>query len=179
MNPDLQELKENIEQYAKKTNQEVWFYPEYKNVLGFSGMQDIILLGLNPSSGMFPSTKDKLFYNLLKEKGLEEIHITDLIKVRAKNKHVSELITNDNLMKEQINFLLDELDIIKPKIIISIGGQCDTLLKQHLPKIEKLCRVMQIMHYSYRYKSTEEVFNKISKQFDEIKEVYSSLSKNL
>ena len=49
MDYDLQELKESVEKYAKGINQKAWFYPKYEGVKGFSGMQDIILLGLNPS----------------------------------------------------------------------------------------------------------------------------------
>lgn len=177
MDYDLQELKENIEKYAKETNQEVWFYPEYEGVRGFSGTQDIILLGLNPSSGIFPSEKDKLLYKLLKEKGLEFIHITDFVKVRAKNKYVIDLITNSNLMKKQSDFFSDELNIIKPKIIITMGIQCNNLLRQYFPKIESLCKVFQINHYGYRFKSTKELFDGISKQLNEVKKEYESLCK--
>jgi len=81
MDADLEELKEQIEMYAKEIKQEAWFYPEYEGVKGFSGIQDIIFLGLNPSSGVFPSEKDRVFYKLLKEKGLEYSHLTDLIKM--------------------------------------------------------------------------------------------------
>ena len=172
MDTDLQELKENIENYAKGTSQEVWFYPEYEGVKGFSGMQNIILLGLNPSSGTFPSSKDKLLYDLLKQKGLEFIHITDFIKVRAKNKHVTNLIVNDELMKKQVDFFSDEMNIIKPKIIITMGYQCDNLLKQYFPKIDKICKVYVIKHYGYRFKSVEKVFEEISQQLDKIKEEY-------
>jgi len=177
MDYDLEELKENIERYAKEINQEAWFYPEYGGVMGFSGTKDIIFLGLNPSSGTFPSKKDKLLYGLLKEKGLEYIHITDFIKIRAKNKHVSNLITNSDLMKKQSDFFSDELFIIKPKIIITIGGQCNNLLKQYFPKIDKCYKVFQIKHYSYRYQSVESLFKEISVQLDEIKKEYKILSK--
>ncbi len=177
MDSDLQELKENIERYAKEINQEAWFYPKYNGVMGFSGTQDIIILGLNPSSGKFPSEKDKLFYNLLKEKGLEYIHLTDFIKIRAKNKQVVNLITNSELMKKQSDFFSDELFIIKPKIIITIGGQCDNLLKQYFNNIDKSYKVFQIKHYSYRYQSVESLFKEISVQLDEIKKEYKSLNK--
>jgi len=181
---ELEELREKILNYAKETNQEVWFYPEYKGVKGFLGTQDIILLGLNPSSGIFPSKKDELLYRLLKERGLEYIHITDLIKVRAKNKHVTDLLANSLLMKKQTEFFSDELNIIKPKIIITMGSQCDSLLKQFFRDIDKSYKVIQIIHYGYnwfhdssKYKSTKDVFDKISKQLDKIKEEYKSLSK--
>ena len=177
MDYDLKELKENIEQYAKEINQEAWFYPEYEGVMGFWGTQDIIFLGLNPSSGTFPSENDKLLYKLLKEKGFEYAHITDLIKIRAKNKGVTNLITNSELMKKQYDFFSDEINIIKPKIIITMGLQCYGLLKQGFPKIEPICKIRQIKHYSFRYQKKEEVFNEISGQLDKIKEEYKNLCK--
>jgi len=171
----LEGLKENIIEYAKETNKEVWFYPEYHEVKGFLGEQDIILLGLNPSSGIFPSEKDKLLYNLLKEKGLNQIHITDLIKVRAKNESVINLLTNTELMKEQINFFSDELLIINPKVIITMGVQCDNLLKQYFPKIDSIYKIFNIKHYSFRYQKREEVFKEISESLDKIKEEYQKI----
>ncbi len=182
---DLKELKDNMENYARETNQEVWFFPEYEGVEGFSGMKDIIILGLNPSIGsIFPTKKDKLFYNLLKEKDLEYAHITDLIKVKAKNKYVTSLITNQDLMKKQTDFFSDELYIIKPKIIVTIGIQCNNLLKQYFPKINEKYKIIRIMHYGFnrfhessKYKSTEDVFDKISKQLDEVKKEYNLLCK--
>jgi len=177
MDSDLQELKNNIEEYANSISHEAWFYPEYNGVMGFSGTKDIILLGLNPSSGTFPSVKDKLFYNLLKEKGLESIHLTDFIKIRAKNKHVIDLITNQDLMKKQSDFFSDELSIIRPKIIITIGGQCDNLLKQYFHNIEGSYKLFQIKHYSYRYQSVESLFKEISNQLDEIKKEYEKIKR--
>ena len=177
MDYDLQELKKNIEEYANSINREAWFYPEYEEVLGFSGTQEIIFLGLNPSSGIFPSKRDKLFYNLLKNKGFEFAHITDFIKIRAENKHITDLVVNLELMKKQTDFFSDELNIIKPKIIITMGSRCDNLLKQYFPKIDKDYNLFQIKHYSYRYQSEESLFKEISNQIDKIKEYYQGLSK--
>ena len=106
---DLENTQRIITEKSEKIGKEAWFYPEYKGVKGFLGEQDIFLMGLNPSSGIFPSHKDKLLYSLLKEKELENIHITDLIKTRALNLGVAELITNPKFMKQQINFLKNEI----------------------------------------------------------------------
>lgn len=179
---NLEDIKKIIIEESEKVGKEVWFYPEYRGVKGFVGEQDIFLMGLNPSSGTFPSHKDKLLYNLLREKDLENIHITDLIKTRAKNSGVSKLITNTEFMKQQINFLKNEIDILKPKIIICMGSQSKNLLKYYAPEIFKHCKIVQILHYGFNrfhatspYKSAEEVMNKISKQLDEINKEYKIL----
>ena len=155
MKEELEGLKKFIEANAKQNGQEAWFYPKYNRVKGFFGTQDIILLGLNPSSGIFPSEKDILFYDLLKKKGLANVHITDLIKIRAKNKEVEELLSDKKLMKKQIRFFEVELFLIKPKIIITIGLQCNNLLKQYFPKIDSTYIIKNIKHYSFRYQKRE------------------------
>ncbi len=162
----LMQLKEEILEYAKKTKLEAWFYPEYQGVKGFFGTQKIILLGLNPSSGTFPSKKDKMLYNLLIEKKLKNVHITDLIKVRAKNKEVPDILKNKDLIMEQIYFLQKEIAILNPKIIIPMGVKCEELLKENFPDLN--CKIERIKHYGYRYQNQEDVFKEISESLDEI-----------
>ena len=85
-------------------------------------------------------------------------------------------------MRNQTNFFSDELFIIKPKIIITMGIKCDNLLKQYFPKINETYKVVQILHYGHNwfhgtsaYKSTKDVFDKISKQLSVVKEEYNIL----
>ena len=170
---DLRNLQIKIMGSATHKGFEVWFYPEYNGVKGFLGIQDIILLGLNPSSGTFPSQKDKKLYALLKEKRLENIHITDFIKVRAKNTQVSDLLRNTTLISEQVAFLKKEIAIIKPKIIILLGMRCEQLLKEYIPGVT--CKVVRIKHYGYRYQPQEEVFKEISESLDKIIEIYRTM----
>ena len=202
MNLELDKLREDIKNYEKETNLdienendkvEVWFYPDVTNpqsegyselknteVKGFSGTQDIILLGLNPSSGTFPSFEDKLLYKLLREKGIENIHVSDFVKVRAKNKEVTKkLFDNEFLMKKQAEFFQREIEILKPKIIIPMGKKCKTLLKKYLPEIKKKYKIIGVLHYGnnhigkkFYYKSKDEYFHKISQQLDKITEEY-------
>ena len=84
-----------------------------------------------------------------------------------------ELITNTNLMKKQSQFFSDELHIIKPKIIITMGIRCDNLLKQYFPKIDLIYKIFQIKHYGYRFQPVESLFDEISNNLDEIKKEYS------
>lgn len=160
---------------AKASKQNVWFYPKYDGIKAFYGTKDIILLGLNPSSGKFPSKRDKYFYSLLKEKEFDNIHLTDLIKIRAKNKDVTALLSDKVLIKKQIDFFLNELLIIRPKIIITIGNQCYNLLKQYIPDISLKSKIFKIKHYSFRYQKIEDVFSEISEDFNKIIEEYKAL----
>src|SRR3989344_3901969 len=172
---ELVKLKEEITEYAKNNKLEAWFYPEYSGVKGFWGTQDIFLVGLNPSSGTFPSKKDKRLYALLKDKNLENIHITDFIKVRAKNNEVQDLLKNKDLIKEQVNFFKKEMSILNPKIIIPMGHLCEKLLKEHFPKLNS--KIIRIKHYGFRYQrgGQENVFKEISESLNLIKESYKNL----
>jgi uracil-DNA glycosylase len=165
----LKSLKSDIEKNAKNNNLEAWFYPEYKGIKGFLGTQDIFLVGLNPSTGTFPSKKDERLYKLLKEKELANIHITDFIKVRAKNSEIPNRLEDKYLIKKQVEFLRQEIEILKPKIIIPMGSKCEELIKVY---VKPTCRIISIWHYGYRFKSQDVVFDNISKSLDNIKEIY-------
>lgn len=156
---NLQEIKEKILEEYQNSNMEPWFYPEYEEVKGFNGESEIFLLGLNPSSGQFPSKRDKKLYSLLKKLGLKNIHITDFIKVRAKNKEVPNLLKNKNLLQKNADFLKKEIEILKPKIIITMGYQCQELLNQYFE--EQSFLVKRIKHYGFRYQKEEDIFKEI------------------
>jgi uracil-DNA glycosylase len=166
-------LKSEIEQDAKNNNYEAWFYPEYSGVNGFSGTQDIFLVGLNPSSGTFPSKRDKQLYSLLKEKELQNVHITDFIKIRAKNNQINEVLNNSKLIKNQAQFFKKEIDILNPKLLITMGYKCDELIKQNISFSNSF--IKKIKHYSFRFQSEDIVFKEISNSLDETKEIYFNL----
>ncbi len=156
-----------IEKYFIDEWKEVWFFPEYENVKGFSGIQDIIFLGLNPSYGHFPSQYDKFFYRELRKNAFENAHITDLIKIKAPNKKINELIENGRILKEQMEFLMREIKIIHPKIIVTLGKKCDNIFRENF-KNSKI-KIIKIRHYSsIRFPRNKELFSK------ELKEVRNS-----
>jgi len=102
-----------------------------KQVKGFLGTQDIIFLGLNPSLGHFPSKYDKFFYEELRKNGFKNAHITDLIKIKAPNKKINELLKNEKVLKEQLGFLIEEIKIIKPRIIVVLGKKCEEVFSKN------------------------------------------------
>lgn len=162
----LKELMKKIKAQHKEKNLEVWFYPEYEGVKGFLGTQDIILLGLNPSSGAFPSKNDKKLYSLLKEHGLENIHISDFFKVRTKNKDVRiNILENKELIDKEVKFLKEELDIVKPRVILAMGHKCKELMAIYFPHLKD--KTERMIHYSFRFRNKEEIFNEISDKLAE------------
>lgn len=124
---------------------DTWFFPEYKGVKGYLGTQNIIFIGLNPSYGQFPDKYCEFFYEQLKQNGFQNAHITDIVKIRQKNRSVNDLFTDKDVMKEQIDFLIKEFEIIKPKITIALGNRCYYELKKYF---DRDLNIVKIRHYS-------------------------------
>lgn len=103
---------------------------EYKKVKGFLGTQDIMFLGLNPSYSHFPSNYDEYFYLQLRNNNFEDAHLTDLLKKRATKEEVDRLLENEKVVNEQIDFLIKEIEIIAPKMIVALGNRCFNTLKK-------------------------------------------------
>ena len=80
-------------------------------------------------------------------------------------------------MKKQADFFSDELRVIKPKVIITMGDQCDNLLKQYFKKIDKFYKIIQIKHPGRVRFEGYKVFDEISNQFDDVKKIYEGLGK--
>lgn len=155
----LKELrKEVIDKYFVGAWREVWFFPKYKEVNGYMGTGDIFFVGLNPSSGRFPSKQDDMFYDELKNNNLNNAHITDLIKLRATDKNLQEIIDDIPIFNDQIETLRREIDILNPKLIVALGRKCEKHLKdkfKHLPDSQ----IKYLRHYcTCRYPKNIEHF---------------------
>lgn len=136
MNESMKSKQEQLEKLRRriidrvfiKQWKEVWFFPEYKEVKGWLGTEDVIFVGSNPSSNYFPTKYDDFFYNQLKNNGFKNAHLTDLIKTKAANKNF-EQVFQDNII-EQIKFFQEEIEIIKPKLIAIMGHKCKDKLRE-------------------------------------------------
>jgi hypothetical protein len=156
-------LKEEIiDKYGKE---KTWFFPEYGGVKGFLGEQDIMFVGLNPSTGNFPSIYDKLFYDRLRENKLENAHITDIVKIRIPNKNVREAIENQEFLNEHLDYLNKEIKIISPKEIIAMGNECHKILKENCNR-----EIIKIYHYHYAKRFNKE--KEYALQMKKVKELY-------
>ena len=169
--------KRIIDKYYTAQWKEVWFFPSDNEVKGFSGTQNIIFLGLNPSMGHFPSKADKLLYEQLKKNGFQNAHLTDFIKTRLPNKKNNKL--EDSLdFKEQCSFLEKEIRIISPKMIVFLGEKVQRLflfkLKDRYPDIT----TDKIPHYAYRWAKRNKFKAKFSREMKRIKNRYKIILKD-
>jgi hypothetical protein len=120
-----------------------FFFPEHNNVKGFMGTGDIFFVGQKPSTGKFPTNKDKLFYRLLGKYGFANAHITDLIKTRGKT--VAQMAKDE--LESNWSVFKKEIKILKPILIVAIGND----VYDNLKSLIKKSILIKIMHYSYRY----------------------------
>lgn len=130
-----------------------WFFPEHNGVKGYLGTARLILAAINPSYGQFPSKPVSFFYDCLSEFGLQNVHITDIIKSRLSNSQLVELRRNEELynevLKKNINWLKQEIKIIDKDLnvrIVGIGKEAHDILKKYFK--EKVAD-MWLHHYAW------------------------------
>ena len=143
-----------VEQLFVDRWREVWFFPAKFGVKGWQGTAPIMFIGLNPSGGgHFPSQADHLFYKCLAKNGFWNAHLTDVHKVRATAQEVPQIQRDSILLRLNRNYLLKEVGILQPRLVVALGKTTHDLLKDWLPDIPKE-RLLRIPHYSWacRYK---------------------------
>ena len=130
-----------------------WFYPpdEELQIEGFFGTGKVMFIAERPSTraGRIPSLIDQKFYEILKKNGLGDSHLTDLIKCRGTVKESKNNKDWTTRVENCFPFLLDEIKILKPEIIVAVGRTVENELKRR--GITEKFRVQWIPHYSYAF----------------------------
>src|SRR3989339_1803086 len=162
MKKEIRKLEDLKKKIIRETKEEVWFYSEeyeeYKapalkhGTKGWFGTQNIFFIGSNPSknpSKYSPSVN--FFFKELKANKFRNAHLTDLVKVRAKNDEASRVIEEN--LKKQKKYLDKEIETLKPKLIVVMGNRC----KEFIGMLGyKNCYFMT--HYSVRFPKQKEKF---------------------
>lgn len=135
---------------------EVWFFPSWDGVKGWQGTDRIMFVGLNPSGGgHFPSRADRGFYNQLRSRGFTNAHLTDVVKVKATGREVSAVLQNKALMHLNRRYICEEVEILRPHLVVALGRKTHSLLRQWLPEVPGE-RVILLHHYSWAYRYRHE-----------------------
>jgi uracil-DNA glycosylase family 4 len=119
-----------------------WLFPTRDSVKGFMGTGPVMFVGERPSTGNFGGTADRLLYSLLERYNAANAHLTDVIKSRGK---VGEPYPEDIAPHRRI--FDREIEIIKPRLIITFGQKVYDLLQFSLAGSG--IKVRQVWHYSY------------------------------
>lgn len=157
-----------IDRVFKDRWQDVWFFPRYKEVKGYLGTQRIIFLSVNPSTGTFPSEADKRYYDELAKNGFANAHLTDVFKQRSKD--WKELDADADTKREARRFLLAEIDIIKPRLIVLVGKKYEKLYSGMLRGVK--VDTVAIDHYAFRYGSERELKRRLGREIRRVKDKY-------
>ena len=160
-----------IDKIFKACWEDVWFFPGYKGVKGYLGTQDIIFLAINPSTGVFPSWADEQYYRQLKKQKFTNAHLTDVFKQRAKS--WKELAKNKKIKYEAKIFLLEEIKIIKPKLIVLVGKGYKEFYEEILRGIN--VKKFPIMHYAFRYGTKKRLRAKIRREIEKVRDQYDKI----
>jgi uracil-DNA glycosylase len=128
---------------------EVWFFPRLAAVQGWQGTLDIMFIGLNPSLGHFPSAGDQLLYRHLARNGFARAHLTDVIKERAAGLAVSRIERDAERMRRYRRYLLAEIAIIRPRLIVAMGDRARDILTKCWLRSDP--RLRHLPHYAARF----------------------------
>jgi len=110
----------------------------------------------------FPTKKVKLFYKLIEKYGFKDAHITDLVKCRRKAKEPM-----DKMIQNCLHFLEQEIEILKPKLIVAVGKKVKRILEKKFANKE--IEIVYITHYAYRGKDRNK---RLRKDFRRLREKY-------
>lgn|GEM_PF-1159560 len=145
---------------------EVWFFPRNSTVKGWQGTAPIMFVGLNPSTGNFPSKADRFFYQYLAKHKFNSAHLTDVYKIRALNDGVASMLQKRRLQLLNREYLRQEIAIVRPRLIVAMGKTAHNLLSEWFPNEQ----LDLIRHYSWavRYnqkKTFAEDMRRVSKSY--------------
>lgn len=101
---------------------EPWPYPSTDGISGWYGTGPVMFVTYVPATGrVWAGTPTDFFYRAIRANGLEESHITDLIKVRAKTEDADALFGDAGLVAKSRGYLLREIQIVQPQVIVVVG----------------------------------------------------------
>ena len=148
----------------------VWFFESMGRVKGFLGTSRIMFIAPKPSTGTFPSDNDKLFYELLEKHDLQDAHITDWVKCRGRSGS-----QKDAEFANCLDFLLVEKKIVKPLIIVGVGGETYERIQKDEQLREGVHCLEYCTHYSARYRTREWIRRELDRDLERISKMYRSI----
>lgn len=146
-------------------NEDPWFFPpnEEIGVMGFFGTGKTFIVCERPSTrGNIPSPADLSFYELLRNYGFENAHITDLVKCRG---YAGGLF--DEELENCLPYLEKEIEILKPNLIIAVGNSAYDVMTEHL-RLGSI-HLEKVTHYSYAFR-----YNKAERIEEELRNISQS-----
>jgi hypothetical protein len=113
------ELLQQLQQRITTEIKDAWLFPQRRAVSGFLGTLPLVIVGWRPSLSPFPDTgANRLFYDILTEYGIENAHLTNVVKSRGRT---GEPDPEDFVLHEEI--FRRELEIVSGlHDVVPLGG---------------------------------------------------------
>lgn len=131
---------------------DVWFFPRLNGVKGWQGTGDVFFVGAAPNFGRFPTEADKFLYDQLLANGFGDAHMADILKTRARNEDVDDLLRDANLMRRYQEYFQRELEILRPRLVVAFGSKTESVLKNWQAHGIPVPQVTRIWHYVYPFR---------------------------
>lgn len=151
---------------------EVWFFPPLDGVKGWQGEQDIMFVGLNPSTGHFSPERPSMFYDAIKHNNFTEAHVTDVIKERATANEARVLLRDPSCLRRHRGYFMEEVAILAPRLIVPVGEDAARVLKAWLGTDPRV--TAPIPHYAPRY-ATDDKRDRFRASMVAIRKLYAEL----
>src|SRR5207247_2412995 len=85
-----------------------------------------------PGYGHFPSAGDNVLYEGLRSTAMNDIHLTFLFKARATGTARGDLPLDWQFTERNIEYLMEEVAILSPRLIIPFGSEATRILDPFL-----------------------------------------------
>jgi len=169
-----EDLRQNFGEHLK-----FWVWKKYNGVNGFYGTGVInsavvIWITERPSlprdkekKDKFPDWQDKIFYRLLEEEGLENIHLTDFVKIMntaGKQPTEGELKVSAEWMEKEIGKL--KIDG-KKLVVVANSRKVEQWVRRYLPEYHPI--YYKFFKYTLRFNKKEIREQLLRKELTELK----------
>lgn len=129
-------LQQRIEGSEAADGRHVWLWESHLGANGWLGTDDIMALTLAPGYGHFPSKGNKVLYQCLQSAGMSDLHLTFLFKTRATRAARGDLPLDWDLTERHIEYLMEEVNILSPRLIITFGSDATRILDPFLGDLD-------------------------------------------
>jgi len=141
------QLLHQLQQRITAEINDAWLFPQRRAVGGFLGTGPIVIVGWRPSPSEFPDDgANRLFYDILTEHGIENAHLTNVVKSRGRR---GEADPEDFPLHEEIFWR--ELEIISvPYAVAPMGDAYDRVAALLMKRgVQPVARLPQYASMNY------------------------------
>jgi uracil-DNA glycosylase family 4 len=165
-----------------------WIFPSEGDVKGFLGdgrvtpNLNLMFIAYRPSTlrpegSRIKEERRRVFYELLKEFGFENAHLTDITKCRRPGKFIAQ-----GELRNCLSYLEKEIRTVKPDFLIAVGEDAYMVLPFALELLGLRWpeeRILKIRHYAFRKRRGEGLDEAYHRFMEEYRHDFRRLANSL